>query len=223
MNWSRVQKSTTRNFGQLDNGFASLNITSSQDTVTPSWNAANFEFGQRVNFDEAKTVRFFGGVTYARLAADINRLQSGTIFGVLGSANVIRDSVFNGFGPRIGADMAYHFNNSLGMYADSAFGILAGSQGFEDSLILTTSPVVRVRDASINTVIPEFELKLGATYNRAIMNGQLSLDAGWMWIDYLNAVLSDKYRLGNSLLGVETSNFTLQGPFVGLKWTSNVV
>ena len=224
LNWSRIEHSTTRHFGALDIGVPIAPVvTESKDTISPSWNAVNLEFGQRVDFGEMKTIRFYGGATYARIAADIDRNNSAIIFGALVTAHTVRESVYNGFGPRLGADMAYGWGNGLGIYANTATALLVGTQSFDDNVYRTSLPAVIARSASMTAVVPELEAKLGATYTYAIAQGDLILDAGWMWINYFDSNLYDKYRTGVlSSQGVETSNFALQGPYIGLKWTGNI-
>ena len=52
-------------------------------------------------------------------------------------------------------------------------------------------------------------------YKHNIGVGDLTLDAGWMWINYFNTANS----LGSGLLD---NDFGLQGLYFGLKWLSNL-
>jgi len=66
--------------------------------------------------------------------------------------------------------------------------------------------------------VPELEAKLGLNYGYALAQGQLSVDAGWIWVNYFNPmVIASRYAFD----GVEQSNFGVQGPFFGLKWMGN--
>jgi len=192
-------------------------------TISPHWDAVNLEFGQHVDFGENKSIRFHGGVEYARLTSNATTYSSGSIATSAGSTsfNTTRttDPSYNGFGPRLGADMAYDWGNGLGIYANGAAGLLAGSSKFSTTRNdLVTGRTVTVNGSS-TTVVPELEAKLGATYSYAMAQGDLTLDVGWMWVNYFNAIS----RENQAVFGTPTrSDFGLEGPFIGLKWLGNV-
>lgn len=180
----------------------------------PQWDAVNLEFGQHVDFGEFKNIRFHGGVQYARIETDIKRHSVDTVDNV--SYSDKSNAKFNGFGPRVGADMSYDLGNGLAMYGNAAVAVLAGEHKYSEAAGnssvggLTLSKHVQ----SDTVLVPELEAKLGLKYTYAMAQGELTLDGGWMWVDYLNA-----QKAGDGI-GVTPweSDFGLQGPYLGLKW-----
>ncbi|MDP3705264.1 MAG: Lpg1974 family pore-forming outer membrane protein [Legionellaceae bacterium] len=192
-------------------------------TIDPHWDAVNLEFGQHVDFGENKSIRFHGGFEYARLTADGSSHLQGTVITSTASLpfNSTRstDVSYNGFGPRLGTDMAYDWGNGLGIYANGAASLLAGSSKFNQ----VRTDLINGRSVTVNSsstiVVPELEAKLGATYSYAMAQGDLTLDVGWMWVNYFNPIRAQGGKVTDNL---ETGDFGLEGPFIGLKWLGNV-
>ena len=225
LNWYHFDNTTNKSFA-VGSGSSAIDPLSSAFSGTgpgaisasrkPKWDAVNLEFGQHVDFGDRKKIRFHGGVQYVRVNTKMN--LSNSLLGTLNTA-VNMDLTYNGFGPRAGMDMAYHWGNGFAMYANSALSLLAGSGKFNNS---TTGSValglpVTTYTGSTTAVVPEVEAKLGTTYTYAMAQGDLSLDVGWMWINYFNA-----QGCGGGMGRTMESDFALQGPFIGLKWLGNV-
>lgn len=221
LNWYRVQRSTSKTYSGALAFNSATALTTATTTADPSWNAVNLELGQHVDFGDMKSIRFHGGVGYVRLANNTSFLGTGPTT----VANLTRDNTYNGFGPRVGADMAYGWGNGLGMYANAATALFVGSTSFNDTFTSSVSSLSGARSGSTTMVVPELEAKLGATYTYAMAQGDLILDAGWMWINYFDANLKDNKNWGSAsatTASVDSKNFALQGPFFGLKWIGNV-
>lgn len=236
LNWYHMgRKSTTEvtSSTELDLGFQfdANEVSTRTAAFKPAWDAVNLEFGQHVNFGERKNIRFHGGVQYARITTDRSASLVGNFAGVdpidgafSGSrtATSTHNTTYNGFGPRVGADMSYDWNNGLAIYANSAAALLTGKSKYNRSFNSTdnTGGVITFRSdsstASKTAVVPELEAKLGLTYTYAIAQGDLTLDAGYMWVNYFSA------QTIITRADVSDSNFSVQGPFVGLKWVGNV-
>lgn len=231
LNWYHINRSTTRTVAAAGPFTASvptiLDITATSGagsfSVDPKWDAVNLEFGQHVDFGENKSIRFHGGAQYARLTGNTSIVGSGDFTGTLFDTlpislpytyGLTSNPTYNGFGPRMGADMSYDWGNGLGIYANGAGAILAGSSKFTNILAVNGTNLITTNGSS-TVIVPELEAKLGATYTYAMAQGDLTLDAGWMWVNYFSVINAD-------LIGGNKSDFGLQGPYIGLKWLGNV-
>jgi len=224
INWYHLSKSNSNSFGAqpayafndpITGAFTST-VEGGNSSTDPKWDAVNFEFGQHVDFGDNKAIRFHGGAQYARLANNTS-LNAGELihFGTTTTSydfTSVVNKTYNGFGPRVGMDMSYDWGNGLGIYANGATAILAGTRATNGTY--TDSRHNSIGGSSSDTVIvPALDAKLGATYTYAMAQGDLTLDAGWMWVNYF-----DVHNDASS----SASNFGLQGPFIGLKWLGNV-
>lgn len=206
----------------ISTGTATINKVSAK--VDPKWDAVNLEFGQHVDFGENKSIRFHGGFEYARLTANTTLSTAGSLSTSTGTTPSFSNTShnnpsYNGFGPRLGADMMYDWGNGLGIYANGAMALLAGSSKYSTTVTNVLNARSITTSGSTNTVVPELEGKLGATYSYATAQGDLTLDVGWMWINYFNAVRASG---ANVLASPDSGDFGLQGVYFGLKWLGNV-
>jgi hypothetical protein len=203
----------------------SLTINRVYNTVDPKWDMVNLEFGQHVDFGESKSIRFHGGFEFARLTANNSIAMNGSAVTVLPrttpsfSTRLGTNPSYNGFGPRFGADMSYDWGNGLGIYANGATALLAGTSKYSTTATNVELGRSVTTSGSSTVVVPELEGKLGATYSYATAQGDLTFDAGWMWINYFNAVRSQSASVFSN---TSDGNFGMQGVYFGLKWLGNV-
>ena len=210
VNWYHLRKNNSGTFTNYNTTNGATNYV----TVNPQWDAVNIEVGQHVDFGENKSIRFHGGAQYARLAGDTTLTRGETTS--LTAQSATSNPTYNGFGPRVGADMAYDWGNGISIYANSAAALLAGTSKFDNAV--TTAAATSSVVGSTTQVVPELDAKLGATYTYALAQGDLTLDAGWMWVNYFEVLQNSVFDVTSTTKG----NLGLQGPYVGLTWLGNV-
>lgn len=205
---------------------------------TPSWDQVNMEFGQHVDFGENKFARLHAGMNYSRVAFTGNNVLlwgNDNTGGIDNSAVFNYSTVFNGFGPRVGMDLNYEWGNGLGVYGTGALSVLAGttksSRAFNDYNINNSDLAYGSSvGSSQHRVVGELDAKLGFMYTYAMAQGDLSLDVGWAFAQYIGALNTSTYAEGyytdtdhpTSASSDRSSNFGIQGLYFGLKWIGNV-
>ena len=216
LNWYHLDKKNTK---ATPDGLISLigqhlGESNDVDNLIPRWDAVNFEYGQYIDISDKTLLRLHGGAEYAHINVTETTTDVGTVVGDTTYLQRVRK--YNGFGPRIGVDLAANLGNGFGAYVKGAAALLVGSSrlnvkwgyyGLESQTL----------NASATAMSSMLEAKLGAAYNHALAQGNLIFDAGWMWINYTNVNL---YIATPS--SVSSSDFGLQGPYVGLKWLGNI-
>jgi hypothetical protein len=226
INWYHYNKTTNRRVNALTvDAFGEDLALRLATSAEPRWDAVNFELGQHVDFSEQKKIRFHGGAQYARIKhnfdaglarrdrdGDDDRGRRRNFF----DAN----TEFNGFGPRVGMDMSYFLGNGFAVYAKGATALLIGDSSFNVRLRPINDLGIRL-NGSKTTMVPELEGKLGATYTHSMAQGDLSLDAGYLWVNYFNPQHAPGL-LNLASGGIANSNFGIQGVFAGVKWVGNV-
>ena len=180
-------------------------------STKPTWDAVNLEFGQHVDYSQTTSVRYHAGFEYVRI--DFQRIAiSYPPAPFIGQST--REISYNGFGPRVGVDASHNFGNGLSAYVKSGVGLYAGSSKFNYNF--NGEGFSGGRAGSSMIVVPELEAKAGATYTYPTAHGDISLDAGWLWINYFNPMTYGDNGEAHSV------DFGLQGPYVGLKWVGNL-
>jgi Legionella pneumophila major outer membrane protein precursor len=187
---------------------STISITSASSNIATAWDTVNMEFGQHVDFGENKFARFHAGAAWTRVGDSGAVAFNGTISENAYNQTTSYSEVFNGFGPRVGTDLTYDWGNGLSIYGDGALGLLAGTAKSSNTTAGATFSISQTR------VVPELDAKLGAMYTYAMAQGDLSLDVGWVWANYINSL--------TTLDDANTHDFGVQGLYFGLKWVGSV-
>ncbi len=197
-----------------------LEVDSSVNQESPRWDAINLEFGQTVNYDKNRSIRIHAGLAFARLDNNLNsNLGVLNVPKIGSSAQVnIRQTVrgsFNGMGPRLGADLNYAFGDSLAVYADGAVALFLGSSKYSN----TNERQLLTIGGTTTMAIPGLEAKLGATYAFPMAGGTMKFDVGWLWDVYVGAMSIPNSSI---LYGPTYNNFSVESPYLGLRWFGNI-
>lgn len=186
------------------------------------WDAVNFEFGQHVDMGEMYNIRIHAGAQYARIRSNFDMYYWDTITDPYNGSYKLD---LNAFGPRVGLDTSYNLGNGFSIYGNGAVALLVGSHkhnngyyygsNYYDYSLLSDTYAYDYSNYnhSRHHIVPELEAKLGARYTFGMAQGALSIDGGWMWVDYINA---------RNVHPVSHGDFAVQGPYLGLKWIGNV-
>jgi len=243
LNWYHFKNSTNKTLingtngvvdSYWDNIFDNINNVNFYGDVATQfksqWDAVNLEFGHPMNIGASTALRLHGGFQYVNLhtattntvVANDMAVAAGVFDDYTGSANLMR---YYGFGPRLGTDLRYVWHNGLSLYANGAGALLFGAYKYNTSVvgtsIFTGSSFAYAQSLSNTGVVPELEVKAGASYIYSLAQGDLIIDAGWMWVNYFNIQQMTGVSTG-TFYNTET-DFGVQGPYLGLKWVGNVV
>lgn len=223
INWAHLSDSA-QNFSSgpftVDQLYPHLGTSSVVLTNNPKWDSVNLEFGQTVIVNDNKHFRFHGGIAYARVGSSNNRaINDPTTPAVYFDEKNI---TYNGFGPRAGLDFDYAWHYGLAVYANAAVGLLVGQAktSFIERNTIDGATINAILSDSKTQIVPELEGKLGIKYDYALAQGDLTMDVGWLWIDYLNAQTGFLSEGQNTVIA---QDFGLQGLYFGLKWQGNLV
>lgn len=179
-------------------------------------------FAHTHDFNNAWLIRYGAGAEYAEI--DSRLTVNGIEQTIQGHTNI---SNFQGFGPRIEADVFYNFYREFNVFASANSALLIGSR---DVSLLAHHPFGVSRDFSDrNTIVPKLGLRIGLDYQRPfglIGDGAAStidFQVGWQAETYIDAI----ERPSTGLVGGEgvvilpqRSNYSNQGLFFGMKLTS---
>ena len=181
-----------------------------QNKHRPTWNAINLEVGLPIDIGRLSRVRLHAGVEYVSLRELLQFKSSGIEADWIYRAHNI---TYNGLGPRVGADMFYNIYQNFSVNAKSGVGMYAGASR-ENALGIKADGKASSSFISSMYIVPELNIQLGGNYTLKTANGALSLNTGWMFINYFQALIT---RVAGV---VHSESFGFQGPYVGLTWLS---
>ncbi len=193
-----------------------VELSNSSTFTNTQWNAVYLDLGQQVNAFSRALLRIYGGIAYVNIDTSWDgTAMAGTTPGESRFHNL---RVFNGVGSRVGADVGFKLTDRLRVYNDVTLAMFAGTKRSGASFENLRTPT---REGAIHTVVPEVGLKLGLNTRYKLFQGVLTVDAGWMWRTYFDAILTDLSQLQNDLTLI-SSNFSLQGLAFGLSWKGDL-
>ncbi|WP_419419091.1 Lpg1974 family pore-forming outer membrane protein [Legionella sp. D16C41] len=189
--------------------------------------AVNFEFGQHVDFGEFKDIRFHAGAQYLHLDTQFRGDQIiGTTPTEFATLNRFATGhfKFNGGGPRLGVDMIYNWGMGFAIYGKGAIAAIVGEDKYSNNSLFNGNPLVLSRPihSSFVSLVPELDAKLGVAYTFGTPQGNFTVDAGYMVVNYFHALHFSDLDFTAAHESRIQSDFGLHGAFVGLKWVSLV-
>lgn len=199
--------------------------------LATKWDAVNLELGKHIQMGDCKLLRLHVGAAFARIK---NRFTNyPRIFDNGDTYFISFDTLsYTGWGPRLGADFEYGLQSGFGVYVKTAGSVLVGTakqtvSGYQDysNAVYGLIPfgIDNYTLSNHHVVVPEVEAKLGITYDYKLAGGNLGIDLGYLWMNYLSA-LSSYTGIGivGSSIGIPaTTNFNLNGLYLGLTWVGN--
>jgi hypothetical protein len=195
---------------------SNVTVNALNTNTQTGWDMVNIEHGRFIKIDNEFHARVHFGGEFSRVSQNFSSANEGTS-GVLSTSYSLSsrtNSSYNGFGPRLGLDLVYATASGLGFYGKGAVGVLAGSAKTNYSQT-NTSGASSSLYYNVNRVVTSTDAKLGLNYAHTLQQGEFSLDAGWMWVNYLNALASQ-----GSTTGAHNIAFGVQGVYFGAKWTA---
>lgn len=179
---------------------------------------ANMVLGQHIDFSQAKSTRFYGGLQYTSIQVNqiANNLSIPTQFGVPAFIAIQQNNNtdFKGVGPIVGIDFAYALGRSgFSITANTATSLLYGNSRTNIANMETNPALVHSSIyANKKSMVSGIEEKLGLNYKHEFSQGQLTLDGGYQALNYFNPLT----RVATA--GIVNSDFGLYGPYFGLHW-----
>lgn len=234
LNWYHLHESTNGAFptGTIFSGGAASFYAGAYQ-VTPAWDAVNLEVGYRHYLYDRVKARMHVGADFSRIKATFKTYpqltrNSAPLF------QTVDSNSYNGFGPRLGADLDYQVWQGASLYAKGAAALLVGSakhsvSGYQDPTTLPYATHYSISNFNVSAsgvVVPAFDAKLGLKYAQelAAVRGRVVLDVGYLWQAYLQPIVSyTSIGYGGTSSGLSTAtNFYLNGLYFGGKWIGDL-
>lgn len=228
VNWYHLNSNRQDSF-PVGYAFAGNNdgFYASQFKVDSTWDEVDLELGKQLQLNETKMIRLHAGAEFARIKNQFDNTPLLNPTSVV--AYVTQDTLsYTGFGPRVGIDLGWMLRPGLQIYTKMAGSILVGTakqnnSGYENYPYPNNpvSPFVTGNYAQSpdGVIVPEFAAKLGAQYDWQMEKYLLTLDMGYMWVNYLNSIVSYS---GNGIVFANvgnnsTANYNLNGLYFGAR------
>jgi Legionella pneumophila major outer membrane protein precursor len=205
-------------------------------------------WGHTIHFNNPWSLRFAGGVEYARIKSDLTvRGRNNTDLPPDGSFDIGFRSInhFESLGPRVELDTTYHFPcNGFAWFVRTNAALLSSARKVSLRTIDNDPDVIPNPFPSVfqtrKVVLPKLGMKIGLSYEylfghlgRGGCCTQLTLEAGFQADAYIHAIErpfngdvsleEDEVPLIDAIDRTKVSNLTTQGWFVGIKISTDWV
>jgi len=224
LNWYHLSDPSTTTYSR-EAPFSYAEVGANATSVSPGWDAVNLELGQRLDFGDIKNIRVYGGLQVVNIKTDM-RTSGAASDGenpAVTSYFAEQNSKYTGIGPRVGIDMAYGVSPSFNLYGQGAVAALVGrskfNQNYANNAGVLGSFTIAQTTTNATVVSPELEARLGFNYTYPIIRGTMTLDAGYLWANYFNALFAGRLSASRAV----DVNFSVNGPYLGLKWIGAAV
>lgn len=219
--------------------FTFINWTNINGHVTFDLDDAYAVWGHTINFNNPWSVRFAGGVEWAKIKSDLTvtaDTNSPAPFGP-GVIGYEANSRTRGFGPRAEFDMTYHLPYGFALFGNVNGALLVSTRDISLDITNTTQPFLDTPSSNFSdrhVVIPKFGARLGVSYaytwgqagGEGCRSTTLMVDAGWQAESFVHAIErpdenASAIALTQSFSGqfntTKTSNFSDSGLFLGIQ------
>jgi len=217
-------------------------ITSARSKVEYDLNQVDLTAGQFIDVGCRLILHPNVGLRWASLERKIHSfyIAPGSTFSIStsntrdGSLETHEKSDFSGIGPLAGLDASYYIGMGFGAVAHVDSALLVGNIDVDSNAFETENTVITATQVfdnhtynadDIQRVVPVVDMKLGLDYTYVFnnaANSDLTLEAGWQFSNYFNAVdrlhvvVADLPDLRGTIVNRTTSDFAIQGPYVSL-------
>lgn len=227
LNWLHFSVDNSDRFarffpGSTETGPGNLRTTSLRTDT--SLDAVNLEFAQTAHFALDTTIRFHGGMQYANAQVKryVQEFEQIDVFPEFNFQTTTVTTKFQGVGPRVGVDLSHNLNDGFKVFAQGAMAILSGKGRTKLSGSNQSGPfgVPFGANAKLNSLVPELDARLGASYDWNTNGGLVSLTAGWLFQHYFDMLLLPPGEALNVEKSITSHNLFLNGPYIKGKWVS---
>jgi len=199
-------------------------------------------WGHTINFNNPWSVRFAGGVEYARLRSNLTVTADSGVPTGLGVVGFKSENETKGIGPRVEMDLTYHLPYGFALFGNANGALLVATRDISLNVTNTEQTDTNFANSDYSdrhVVIPKLGMRLGASYTYVwgevgaegvpCRTTSLTVDAGWQVESYIHAIErpEDSFEVfdtgfapnatSSGFASTKTSNFSDQGLFVGVK------
>lgn len=229
LSWYHLNNNTNGTLppGTLYAGSASALYAGTLNIAT-RWDAVNAMVGQRINFSDNKILHLAVGLQWT----DINPkfVNSPRITANAPAVFVTTDNIsYTGIGPRVAGDFSYIIGSGFGVYAKAGGTLLVGTAkqsiyGYRNLGGFNLYSTGNYNQTNNSIVVPEVDAMLGMKYDYKTSHGVIGLDVGYLWVSYINAIVSQVGSgvVSSAISNSVSTNFNMNGVACTLTLSGNI-